>query len=242
MHLSAVFSASFFASLVESAEALTIVLAMGVSRDWKSALSGSAVGLLLLMALGLILGPTLSHSAYYLSDLKLAIGILLLLFGLRWLRKAVLRLARRIPLHDEAKIYRHQLEQMGSGGPKASHFDLLAFGVSLKAVMIEGIEVLFIVIALGTADQSLYIASLAALAAVAVIVLLGITLHKPMTRIPENTLKFTVSIILTSFGIYWIGEGFGLHWFMGELSLVALILLTFLLAASTAKLLKKKSA
>ncbi len=213
--------AAFLASLVEFVEALTIVLAVGVVRGWRGALGGTGLALLLLLALVLALGPALTRIP---RDLvQLGVGTLILLFGMRWLRKAILRSAGVIPLHDEEAAFAkqtaalHGLEGIGQG------WDRVAVSTAFKITMIEGIEVVFIVIALGAAGTGLLLpASLGAVAALLLVVALGLVLHRPVAMIPENTLKFVVGILLCAFGTFWVGEGMGLQWPGEDLSIPAL--------------------
>jgi uncharacterized membrane protein len=204
--------AAFLASLVEFVEALTIVLAVGVTRGWRWALIGTAAGTLLLILLTLGFGPALQLVP--LTTLQIVVGILLLLFGMRWLRKAILRAAGILSLHDEEKIFANQTKTLGavevSVGTDA--FDGIAFITTFKAVLIEGFEVVFIVIAVGATGGMLIPASLGAAAAAILVVLLGVVLHRPLARIPENTLKFSVGVLLSAFGVFWIGEGLRLRW------------------------------
>jgi uncharacterized membrane protein len=203
--------ASFMASMVEFVEALTIVLAVGVVRGWRSALLGTGTALAVLTALVAILGPSLTRIP--LPLVQLFVGTLLLLFGLRWLRKAVLRSAGVLALHDEAKAFAEEtaaLRRHGSSGTTA--IDRLAFATSFKIVMLEGIEVVFIVIAIGASGRMMLPASVGALLALAVVVALGFWLHKPLARVPENTLKFGVGVMLAAFGTFWVAEGIGISW------------------------------
>jgi uncharacterized membrane protein len=203
--------ASFMASTVEFVEALTIVLAVGVVRGWRSALLGTAAGLAVLAALVLALGRSLSSVP--LPLLQLVVGVLLLMFGMRWLRKAVLRAAGVLPLHDEADAYASQTRQLrGHGEAARVAVDKIAFIASFKTVMLEGLEVVFIVIALGAGGRMLMPAAAGAGLALAMVVALGVALHRPLARVPENTLKFGVGIMLTAFGTFWVGEGIGLDW------------------------------
>jgi uncharacterized membrane protein len=204
--------AAFLASLVEFVEALTIVLAVGVTRGWRWALIGTAAGTLLLILLTLGFGPALQLVA--LATLQIVIGILLLLFGMRWLRKAILRAAGVLSLHDEEKIFAKQTKTLAAVGVRvgSAAVDGIAFITTFKAVVIEGLEVVFIVIAVGATGGMLVPASLGAAAAAILVVLLGIVLHRPLARIPENTLKFSVGVLLSAFGVFWIGEGLRLRW------------------------------
>jgi uncharacterized membrane protein len=213
--------AAFLASLVEFVEALTIVLAVGAVRGWRGALGGAGVALLVLLALVLALGPALTRIPR--DVVQLAVGALLLLFGMRWLRKAILRAAGVIPLHDEAAAYASEIVALRGLGGIGRGWDRVAVATSFKITMLEGIEVVFIVIAVGAAGQGLLVpASLGALAAFLLVVALGLALHRPVATIPENTLKFVVGILLSAFGTFWVGEGMGLAWPGGDLSLVAL--------------------
>ena len=226
--------ASFAASLVECVEALTVVLAVGVVRDWRSALLGTGSALALLLALVLGLGRSLSGVP--LPALQFVVGVLLLMFGLRWLRKAVLRAAGALPLRDEAAAYaRHTEHLRGAGEGPSSAVDPIAFIAAFKAVLLEGIEVVFIVIALGAGGRTLVPASFGAALALGTVVALALVLHRPLSRIPENWLKFGVGVMLTAFGTYWVGEGIGLHWPGEDASIVALMLACGLLALGLVK-------
>lgn len=214
--------ASFMASMVEFVEALTIVLAVGIVRGWRSALLGTAAALALLIALVLLLGPALARIP--LPVVQLVIGTLLLMFGLRWLRKAVLRSAGVLALHDEAKAFAEETEALRRlGGVGAGALDKVAFATSFKIVMLEGIEVVFIVIAIGAGGPLLVPASVGALLALAVVVLLGLFVHKPLASVPENTLKFGVGVLLSAFGTFWVGEGIGLEWPGSDWAVLALV-------------------
>ena len=222
LHASTAFVAAFLASLVECVEALTIVLAVGTTRGWRPALLGAGASSIFLVILVAIFGPALGRVP--ITTLQLIVGILLLLFGIRWLRKAILRAAGVIATHDEAKIYEKETALMrdaGGGSPRAS-FDTIAFLACFKAVALEGLEVSFTVIAIG-AGGSLLVASLGAALAAVLVILLGLALHRPLSRVPENTLKFAVGIMLTSFGVFWIGEGLGFPWPGEDLALLAMI-------------------
>ena len=203
--------ASFLASLVECVEALTVVLAVGVMRGWRSALAGCAMGLLVLLLLVALLGHALARVS--LHGFQLAVGALLLLFGMRWLRKAVLRAAGVLALHDEEAIYRREMQALGGLGSAVAGLDKLAFAVTFKSTVLEGVEVVFIVLAIGAGRADLlWPASLGALAALLVVAALGVVLHRPLARVPENALKFAVGVLLCTFGTYWAGEGMGYAW------------------------------
>jgi uncharacterized membrane protein len=220
--------ASFAASLVEFVEALTVVLAVGTVRGWRGALGGTGLGLLVLAAIVLLLGPALTRLP--LDLVQLGVGALLLLFGLRWLRKAVLRAAGVLPLHDEEAAFRGETDTLRRAAPAAGAWDGVAVATAFKIVMLEGIEVVFIVIALGAAGGLLVPAGLGAGAALLLVVLLGLALHRPLARVPENSLKFAVGVLLAGFGSFWFGEGAGIAWPGADWSILALVL-GFLLAA-----------
>jgi uncharacterized membrane protein len=202
----------FLACAVEAVEALTIVLAAGVSRSWRSALQGVAAGLLVLAVIVAALGPALTRLP--LDALRLAVGGLLLVFGLQWLRKAVLRASGFKAVHDEEAIYARQVAQARAAreGRRAGVQDWYAFTLSFKGVLLEGLEVVFIVLTFGANQGSVPLAALGAVAAVAVMVLAGAAVRAPLSRVPENTMKFVVAIMLTSFGCFWGAEGAGSHW------------------------------
>lgn len=214
--------AAFLASLVEFVEALTIVLAVGTIRGWRSSLAGTAAGVLFLTLLVILFGPALQRIP--LADLQLFVGILLLLFGMRWLRKAILRAAGIIGLHDETAIYRRETEELQGQGPAPAAASLDAIGVvtSFKAVTLEGLEVIFIVIATGVGGMLLP-ASAGAAAAGILVIIAGAIIHKPLARVPENSLKFAVGLLLSAFGVFWIGEGLHFDWRGEDLALLGLI-------------------
>ncbi|MFK0642925.1 TMEM165/GDT1 family protein [Ochrobactrum sp. BD22] len=221
--------AAFLASLVEFVEALTIVLAVGTVRGWKGALIGTAAALALLLAIVVILGPALTRIP--LEDVQIVVGGLVLLFGMRWLRKAILRSAGVIPLHDEQLAYQKETASLQRAGRTGGGWDKIAIATSFKITMLEGIEVVFIVIAVGAGGVGLLVpASAGALAALLVVVALGIIVHRPLARIPENALKFVVGILLSAFGTFWLGEGIGLGWPGEDWALLGLTL-GFLLSA-----------
>ncbi len=229
--------ASFLASMVEFVEALTIVLAVGITRGWRPALIGTAAGVLFLTVLVLVFGPALQQVP--IAVLQVVIGVLLLLFGMRWLRKAVLRSAGVLKLHDEEAIFARQTAALeGENAP--TRLDKIAVATTFKAVVLEGLEVVFIVIATGAVGHKLLPATLGAVAAGVIVILLGVALHKPLARVPENTLKFAVGVLLSAFGAFWFGEGIGLHWPGADLSLVALVA-GFLIASGLGVVLAKRA-
>ena len=219
-----VMTAVFLASLVEAVEALTIILAVATVRGWRPAGLGALAGLISLAVIVVALGPALEVVPLHL--LQLAIGLLLLLFGMRWLRKAILRAAGVIVLHDEEKAFAAttaELRREGAGA--AERADWLAGLASYKAVLLEGLEVVFIVIAVSAGRGLLLPASLSALAACALVAVAGLIVYRPLARVPENTLKFAVGVILSAFGVFWTGEGLGIAWPGEDLAIVAFVVL-----------------
>jgi uncharacterized membrane protein len=214
---------AFLASSVEAVEALTVVLAVGVVRGWRSALLGTLAALCVLLALVAIFGRALGQIPV--SVLQLVVGALLLLFGMRWLRKAMLRSAGVIELRDEAAIYQDEIDALSSDSsvkPRTT-WDPIAIVTAFKAVTLEGVEVIVIVIALGAVQGLLIPASLGALAACLLVVVAGLALHRPLARVPENLLKFVVGILMSAFGLFWFGEGIGLQWPYADAAILGLM-------------------
>lgn len=210
--------AAFAASLVEAVEAFTIVLAVGTLRGWRPALMGATAGLLVLALLVVLFGPILNHIPLHL--LQLIIGVLLLLFGMGWLREAVLRYAGVIPLRDlQAAFVADTAALKQEAMSRQSGLDWIGGIAAFKAVLLEGLEVAFIVIAVGAAHGLLLPASLGALAACMLVLAVGVLIQRPLARVPENTLKFGVGIMLSAFGVFWTGEGLGIEWPGGDLVL-----------------------
>jgi uncharacterized membrane protein len=220
MHSVLLATAAFLASAVEMVEALTIVLAVGVTRGWRSAGWGvaAALGGLVLIVAGL--GPALANLP--IDSLRLVVGTVLLVFGLQWLRKAVLRAGGLKALHDEETIYEAEVALLREEGGRRAH-DWYAFTVAFKGVFLEGLEVAFIVVTFGGTQRNVGLAAIGALAALVVVLAAGVIVHAPLTRVPENTLKFGVGVMLTAFGIFWSAEGAGVSWPGADLSLLALI-------------------
>ncbi|MDQ1471517.1 MAG: hypothetical protein QOJ99_2997 [Bryobacterales bacterium] len=238
-HAGTAASAAFLASLVEFVEALTIVLAVGTIRGWRSALMGAAAGVLVLGLLVALFGPALERVP--LHTLQLIIGTLLLLFGMRWLRKAILRSAGVIGLHDETAIYAKETADLQNDiGHPSGRTDFIAALTSFKAVMLEGLEVVFIVIATGVGGM-LVPAALAAAAAGVLVILVGVALRRPLARVPENMLKFAVGILLSAFGVFWVGEGLRFPWWGEDLALVALVVGFLLVSAAAVHAAKHQS-
>jgi uncharacterized membrane protein len=214
--------ASFLASAVEGVEALTIVLAAGVTRGWRSALIGMAAALVVLAAVAAILGPALTLIP--INDLRLVVGGLLLVFGLQWLRKAILRASGYKATHDEAAIYERERVAAGStervvrGG-----LDWYAFTLSFKGVLLEGLEVIFIVVTFGAAAHQVGLAAVGAAAAVVLVTIVGIAVHQPLTQVPENALKYAVGLLLSSFGTFWAAEGAGVRWPGSDVAIIGLL-------------------
>jgi uncharacterized membrane protein len=239
-HAGTTLTASFLASLVECVEALTIILAVGSVRGWLPALGGAASALSILAAIVALLGASLSRIP--LHALQLVAGVLLLLFGLRWLRKAILRAAGVLPLRDETADFARTTAALRSGRQSAAGWDSLAFATAFNITMLEGTEIVFIVIAIGAGvPATLVQASLGALAALLVVSALGLALHRPLSRVPENALKFAVGVLLSAFGTFWTGEGLRIPWPAEDWSLPALIAL-YLLAALGLVLLCRRAA
>jgi uncharacterized membrane protein len=213
---------AFLASAVEMVEALTIVLGVGIVRGWRSTLIGVAAATVVLAALVAVLGPALK--VIPIETLRLVVGALLLAFGLQWLRKAVLRSSGYTALHDEDEAFRREREQAAAAGQdQRAGLDWYAFTVSFKGVLLEGLEVVFIVISFGTAQGRLGLAVVGAAAAVLLVGAVGLLARGPLTRVPENTIKFAVGLLLTSFGCFWGAEGAGVVWPGDELSLLGVI-------------------
>jgi len=229
--------AAFLASMVEVVEAFTIVLAVATLRGWRPAALGTVAGLAVLAAIVLLLGPLLDQVP--IVALQLTIGILLLLFGMGWLRKASLRAAGIIPLHDEEAIFAAETAELDKQAQRRQrNLDWAAGITALKAVLLEGLEVVFIVIAVGAGRGLLVPASLGALAACALVLGIGAVVHRPLSRVPENTLKFGVGVMLSAFGVFWTGEGLGVAWPGQDLALLlfaALFLSAGVIGASLAR-------
>jgi uncharacterized membrane protein len=218
--------AVFLASAVETVEALTIVLATGATRGWRSALEGSAAGVALLSVLVGVVGVPLVRYVP-IATLRVVIGALLLVLGLSWLRKAILRASGHRAPHDEDRIYAETVSRLqdpsGAGQGLAARRDALAFVVSFKAVLLEGMEVVLIVLSLGASAHRLGLAAASAAAAVIIIGTAGVLVARQLSAIPENVLKMAVGIMLTSFGVFWVAEGMGLHWPGSDLAVPVLV-------------------
>ena len=203
--------ASFVASTVEMVEALTIVLAVAALRGWRPALGGAAGAVVALAVAVVALGPALALVNPRI--LQVVVGVLLLLFGLGWLRKAVLRAAGLMALHDEDAIFEREKAEIDAQMRSARAANGIAALAAFKAVLLEGLEVIFIVLAVAAGGRELLIpASLGALAAFVVVMCAGVAVHRPLSRVPENTMKFAVGVMLSAFGVFWTSEGIGAPW------------------------------
>jgi uncharacterized membrane protein len=234
--------AVFGASAVEMVEALTIVVAVGSTRGWRSAFRGAGAAVVLLVVLVAVGGvPLVRYTP--ISGLRVGVGALLLLLGLSWLRKAVLRAAGLMAEHDEDAIYAETVASLsrGDGGPGARRgADPEGVGVAFKGVFLEGIEVVLIVISLGASQHQLGIASAAAGAALVVVATTGVLVARQLSNVPENLLKLVVGVMLTSFGTFWVGEGAGAHWPGSDASLPVLVAVFSLSAVALVALLRRR--
>jgi len=216
------FISAFLASIVEGVEALTVVLATGTTRGWRSTLIGAAAALLALAVVIAILGPALAYVP--LDVLRVIVGGLLLVFGLQWLRKAILRAGGYMAKRDEEAIYRAQLVAAQTANPKQGPgIDWYAFTLAFKSVFLEGFEVAFIVITFGGTQGNIPLAALGALAALIAVVITGAVLKEPLERIPENTIKFGVGVLLSTFGLFWSAEGLGVEWPGSDLAILGIL-------------------
>src|ERR1035437_8272555 len=216
------FIAVFLACLVEAVEATTIVLAAGTARHWRSAMLGTIAGLAVLVVTIAVAGPAISHLP--LGALRLLVGGLLLVFGLQWMRKAILRASGYKALHDEAAIYEEEVAAAARAeqGSRRGVKDWYAFTLSFKGVVLEGLEVVFIVLTFGTNQKNLPVAAVAAATAVRIVVILGAVVRGPLSRVPENTLKFVGGLMLTSFVMCWGAGGWGADWPGADTSLLVI--------------------
>lgn len=226
MHVSdlIVVSASFLASAVEMVEALTIVLAVGVTRGWRSTRIGVAAALAALALVVLALGPALRLLP--IGTLRLVVGSLLLVFGMQWLRKAILRASGVLPLHDEDAAYRQGVAAARAAGAAVREgIDWYAFTLSFKGVFLEGLEVAFIVLTFGASQGHQYgLPTIGAAAALLVVTAVGVLVHQPLSQVPENTMKFAVGAMLSTFGIFWAGEGVGVDWPGSDVAILGILI------------------
>jgi uncharacterized membrane protein len=231
VHAGPAAATAFLASSVEAVEAVTIILAAGVARGWRSSLSGAVAGLVALAVIVAVFGTAIASIP--IAPLQIIVGTLLLLFGIRWLRKAMLRSTGAIDLRDEDALYARERETLGaSAGTRGNRWDTIAALTSFKAVMLEGLEVIVIVIGIGAAGGTLVPASLGAAAACVAVAIAAAVLSRPLSRVPENSLKFAVGIMVSAFGLFWFGEGVGIHWPYADAAIP--LLMAVMLAASAA--------
>jgi uncharacterized membrane protein len=240
MRIAFLFLAAFLASAVEMVEALTIVLAVGVTRGWRSTLIGVAAAAFALAVVVAALGPALTIIP--INALRLVVGGLLLAFGLQWLRKAILRASGFVPLHDEESIYARSREEAQQAGRELrAGLDWYSFTLSFKGVFLEGLEVAFIVITFGASGRhGVVIAAAAAVVALVIVVLGGVLARAPLARVPENTLKFAVGSLLTTFGIFWGAEGAGASWPGSDVALLGILGFLILVSLGLVKALRRK--
>jgi uncharacterized membrane protein len=233
------FLAVFLACAVEGVEAVTIVLAAGLTRGWRSALTGAGAALIVLAAIVAVLGPALT--VLPIDLLRLVVGGLLLVFGLQWLRKAILRASGFKALHDEDAIFAAELAAAQAAGREPRGIDGYGFTVSFKGVLLEGLEVAFIAITFGSNQHNVPLAAVAALAAVVLVVAAGAAVRAPLSRVPENTLKYGVGVMLTAFGTFWGAEGAGAHWPGGDAAIPALIAFTLAVSIVLVAVLRRRN-
>ena len=230
---------AFLASAVEGVEALTIVLASGVARGWRSSLIGVGAAVVVLAAIVGALGPALT--VIPLNALRLVVGGLLLTFGLQWLRKAILRASGFKALHDEDGIFAEELAHAQTAEHvERAGLDWYGFTLSFKGVLLEGLEVVFIVLTFGSTQGSIPLAALGAGVAVVLVVIVGLAVHAPLTRVPENTLKFAVGVMLTTFGIFWSTEGAGGDWPGSDAALFGILAFVIALSALSVAVLRRR--
>ena len=223
-------TSTFLACGVEMVEALTIVLATGITRGWRAALLGTGVALAALAVIVVIFGPAMARVP--IETMQLIVGSLMLVFGLQWLRKAILRSAGRKAMHDEDQIFLAEQTVAREQPIDAQQpLDWYGFTLTFKGVFLEGLEVAFIVVTFGAAQQRIDLAAYGALAALVLVVTAGIVIHKPLSRVPENSLKYVVGLLLTSFGTFWTAEGLGVQWPGADVALLVILVLYALLSA-----------
>ncbi len=212
------------ASGVEMVEAATIVLALGMSRGWRAPLLGSGAALGVLVVATLAVGPALEQIP--IDTLRLVVGTLVLLFGLQWLRKAILREAGVLSKHDEEAAFAQEVERAQETGRARGALDRYAWTLSFKSVLLEGLEVVFIVLTLGVNQGSIPLAATGAVIAAVIVGAAAVLMRRPLSRVPENALKFGVGVMLTAFGTFWAAEGAGAVWPGGDAALLVLVAIT----------------
>jgi uncharacterized membrane protein len=226
----------FLACAVEAVEALTIVLAVGTTRSWASAMGGVGAAIVALAVAVAALGPALT--ALPIDALRVGVGALLAIFGLRWLRKAVLRAAGLKAMHDERAIFEEQAAEARAAG-RAAGLDGYSFAIACKGVLLEGVEVVVIVLTLGASQHRIGLAAAAAGLAIAMVTAAGLASRAPLARVPENTMKFAVGVMLSSFGLFWCAEGLGVSWPGGDAALLAIVPCVLALALASVALLRR---
>jgi uncharacterized membrane protein len=209
------------ASAVETVEAVTIVLALGATRGWRAPLLGAGAAVGVLAVIVAALGPALQ--AIPIDALRLVVGSLLLVFGLQWLRKAILRASGFKAVHDQDSTYAEEVAHAREAGATQPGLDGYAFTISFKGVLLEGLEIAFIVLTLGASHGSMALAALGAAGAVLAVVAVAAAVRRPLSRVPENKLAFGVGVMLTAFGIFWASEGAGVDWPGDDAALPVLI-------------------
>lgn len=230
---------AFLASAVEMVEALTIVLASGLARGWRSSLIGVGAATLALAVVVAALGPALTLIP--INALRLVVGGLLLTFGLQWLRKAILRAGGFKPLHDEDEIFARELREAETAPRDArARIDWYGFTLSFKGVFLEGLEVAFIVLTFGSTNKNIPLAAVGAAAAIVLIGIVGVLARAPLARVPENTLKFAVGVLLTTFGIFWGAEGAGANWPGEDAAVLGVLAFVLLLSFAMVALLRRR--
>jgi uncharacterized membrane protein len=230
---------SFIASAVEMVEALTIVLASGLTRGWRSSLTGVGAATLALAVVVAALGPALTLVP--IDALRLVVGALLLVFGLQWLRKAILRASGLKALHDEDAAFAEEMEQARAAGREVrAGVDWYGFTLSFKGVFLEGLEVAFIVLTFGSTQGSIPLAAVGAAAAVVLVGAVGVLVRAPLARVPENSMKFAVGVMLTTFGVFWAAEGAGADWPGGDLALPVLLAYVVVMSFALVALLRRR--
>lgn len=214
--------ASFIGTTVEFVEALTIILAVGVTRGWKSSLAGAFTAVIILAVLVAVIGTPLVQIIQT-QWISLVVGLFMLLFGIRWLRKAILRYSGLKALHNEGESYQEELERQKRAGQTSSGIDKFGFVTTLGVTFLEGLEAIFIVITIGLSTSNMTFSIVGAAVATVIVTLVGVLLRSPLTKIPENTMKFIVGVMLTSFGAYWIGEGLHVNWPQKDVSILYIV-------------------
>src|SRR2546430_8174029 len=231
----------FAACAVEGVEAVTIVLAAGLTRGWRSALAGLGVAIVVLAAIVAALGPALT--VVPINALRLVVGGLLLAFGLQWLRKAILRASGYKALHDEEEVFARELREAETAPrEERAGVDWYGFTLSFKGVFLEGLEVAFIVLTFGSTQKNIPLAAFGAAVAVVLVGVVGVLARAPLSRVPENTLKFSVGVMLTTFGIFWGAEGAGASWPGSDAAILGVLAFVVLLSLTMVALLRRRRA